>query len=255
MKEARRVGWSKSKKMWSTYVPGVGTVLAPHSIILHDLNRLVDETHAEIERLRAKVKQTWRWGWLFRRQSLRVGVHYSEHNKRFCIKSNPLHNPLDHTAGRQRAMIFDNNEVHDSVVEQVRHTLKSLGYNHFGLFKSGSAYYGKENPPDYDVVVLLCNVDLCTMIQLLKKDGWDDCAESAGVIPSGGDERTPGYGEVWASVRRGDTNIIMTTDAVWFYREQAATELVRKFALEEGKVLPKEQAIELFAMVRDGRAP
>lgn len=89
MKDARRVGWSTNKDMWSTYVPGVGAVMAPHSDTLHELNRLVDETHAEIESLRAKVNSGWRWGWLFRKESLWIGVHYSECNKRFCINLIP----------------------------------------------------------------------------------------------------------------------------------------------------------------------
>lgn len=152
-------------------------------------------------------------------------------------------------------MIYDNSAVHDAHLEEVRALMKGLGYQHFGIFKSGSAYYGKENPADYDIVVLLYNTQLRTVMELLKQDGWTDCAEDLNIIPSGGDERTPGYGQVWGSVRKHDINIIFTTEVVWYYREQAATELTRRFAQDEGEVLPKEEVIELFAMIRDGREP
>lgn len=36
-----------------------------------------------------KCPNGWRWGWLVRKESLWVGVHYSEYNKRFCINLIP----------------------------------------------------------------------------------------------------------------------------------------------------------------------
>lgn len=150
-------------------------------------------------------------------------------------------------------MIHDNSVIHDARLAEIAALLKEQGFKNVGIFKSGSAYYGKENPPDYDIVVRLLNCNLSNWIGLMKGLGWSDCAEDAECIPSGGDERTPGYGLVWCSVRKDDVNIIATTEDVWFYREQAATELVRKFALEDGEPLPKEEVIELFRLVRDGK--
>jgi len=34
-------------------------------------------------------RRAWKWGWLVRRESLWMGVHYSPHNKRWCINLLP----------------------------------------------------------------------------------------------------------------------------------------------------------------------
>lgn len=119
---------------------------------------------------------------------------------------------------------------------------------------TGSAYYGKVAPADFDVLMWLEFLpgggDLLDLIDALGKDGWQDCSWEGNT--SGGDTDEDDYGEVWMAVRKGTTNAIITVDPAFFYRQFAASTMVRTIAAQQQRVPFKSDIIRMFQYVRDG---
>lgn len=148
------------------------------------------------------------------------------------------------------------------------------------LFKqpTGSAFYGKDDPGDYDVLVLIRDSnapeghdifgrgdgmpgyrpdDMIGFIEAMKPLGYADCGEDGNT--SGGNTDEEDYHGSWCALRRefaGKTlNILATTDIIWYYRQAASTALCRQLA-EEFSVFPnKETFVGVFRAVREGINP
>lgn len=120
---------------------------------------------------------------------------------------------------------------------------------------TGSAYYGKPDPADYDCVMLIAiregHGDLFDLSEELHKLGWLDCSFEGNT--SGGDADDDLYGEQWIAARKGHMNAIITEDPAFYYRHFAASTMVRSIAIKRGEAPPKSEVIKLFQWVRDGK--
>lgn len=156
--------------------------------------------------------------------------------------------------------------------------IKAAGYRPLFKQPTGSAFYGKPDPGDYDVLVLIRDSnapdghdifsqgdgmpgyrpnDMLGFIEAMKPLGYADCGEDGNT--SGGNTDEEDYHGSWCALRRefaGKTlNILATTDIIWYYRQAASTALCRQLA-EEFSVFPsKETFVGVFRAVREGINP
>jgi hypothetical protein len=113
----------------------------------------------------------------------------------------------------------------------------------------GTAAYppGIVDPKDVDFLVL-CKGDVVGMLEADDEDvprhafgeGWDN----------GGSNALDADGDQWGSIRRGDVNLILTTDGGWYARSVQASEVCVALQLTE-----KFDRIVAYRVVRDGFAP
>lgn len=162
----------------------------------------------------------------------------------------------------QRAGGLANHDHHlAEVVVETRRAINTCGGHVSVLTRpTGSAHYGKVTPADFDVLALIRTQDaegnlgtpedLDGFINQMAACGWADCGQDGDT--SGGDTDSEDYRATWCALRKGQVNIIATTDLVWFYRQAAASELCRAIAQHEGDELSKERVIGLFRVVREG---
>lgn len=144
---------------------------------------------------------------------------------------------------------------------------------------TGSAFYGKPDPGDFDVLVLIREPandhngagllqeddgmphyrpeDMLGFIEAMKPLGYADCGEDGNT--SGGNSDEEDYHGSWCALRSEyhgkSLNILATTDVIWFYRQCAATALVRQMAEYAEEVPDKETVVGVFRAVREGVNP
>lgn len=117
----------------------------------------------------------------------------------------------------------------------------------------GSAWYGKEKPGDYDVLVLVPKDTLLEgLAERMASRLWTDCASDIGAT-SAGDPAGSDYYNTWIALRSGPFNAIITNDYVWCMRMRAASALVKQIATERYEVLEKEEVITIFRAIREGQ--
>lgn len=160
-------------------------------------------------------------------------------------------------------------------VSHVTQEIKDIGYRPLFKQPTGSAHYGKANPQDFDVLVLVRGPaetgtfkaddgmpgskpdDMEDFVQKLCAQGWTDCGEDGNT--SGGNADAEDYRASWCALRAEwngvDVNMIATTDIVWFYRQAAATALCRQLAEESEEFPDKETFVGVFRAVREGVNP
>ncbi len=175
--------------------------------------------------------------------------------------------------------LADHSAALSLAVDRARDDIKAAGF--IPLFKqpTGSAFYGKPDPGDFDVLVLIREPandhngaglfqeddgmphyrpeDMLGFIEAMKPLGYADCGEDGNT--SGGNTDEEDYHGSWCALRRefaGKTlNILATTDVIWYYRQAASTALCRQMA-EEFSIFPgKEEFVGVFRAVREGINP
>lgn len=186
--------------------------------------------------------------------------------------------------------LYDHTEELAKAVAQASEAIKAAGYRPLMKRASGSAYYGKQDPEDLDVLVLVRGERDLTEIHVddgmpgakpenledftaeMRAQGWKDCGEDGNT--SGGNADESDYHVDWVALRKvlkaGDefqhrlgpvrqqrrtVNIIATTDVVWYYRQVAAGEMVRSMAVEYNEVPRKDEVIGVFRCIREGLNP
>lgn len=123
---------------------------------------------------------------------------------------------------------------------------------------TGSAYYGKECPADYDALLfvrgsgLFKTVDLEDFAARAEDFGWSDCGKNDSDPCSGGEPNEYEYYSSWVALRKGEYNAIITTDRVFYLRMAAAAELVKSQSFNKGQALDKEEVVSIFRAVREG---
>ncbi|WPJ54361.1 hypothetical protein RCIP0075_00039 [Klebsiella phage RCIP0075] len=162
--------------------------------------------------------------------------------------------------------LHDHSEALNDALNEARRVLEECGFVVVHARPTGSAYYGRENPADFDVLVLIgeqaTNRDsdspawatlkddevVPNAIKALAAHQYEDCAYTAqeGDLGYEGEE----YGSVWAAVRGGRINIILTVSYEWYIRAAAATELTRRTSEVDGEVPPKDDIVEVFHICR-----
>jgi hypothetical protein len=114
----------------------------------------------------------------------------------------------------------------------------------------GTAAYPDEagvDPKDIDFLVL-CHGETVGMNDLIDTslprhafgEGWDN----------GGSNALDAEGDQWGSIRRGDVNLILTTDAGWYDRSIKASDVCVALQLTE-----KFDRIVAYRVIRDGFEP
>lgn len=182
--------------------------------------------------------------------------------------------------------LYDHTEALAKAVAQASEAIKAAGYRPLMKRASGSAYYGKQDPEDLDVLVLVRGERDLTEIYVddgmpgakpenlegftaeMRTQGWKDCGEDGNT--SGGNADESDYHVDWVALRKifvGDqlqvgelrnpktVNIIATTDVVWYYRQVAAGEMVRAMAVDYNEVPRKDEVIGVFRCIREGLNP
>lgn len=145
-------------------------------------------------------------------------------------------------------------DKHDRVVAYVEEELRAAGYATLECRKTGSAYYGDINPADYDVLVLVSkDTDLKRLAGKMRDGlhgiGWEDCAHRSDTPEYENEEND--YYDKWVAIRKGDANAIITSDKVWFYRSLACAVYCKNG--EDMLFADKDERIEMFRLIRDGR--
>lgn len=132
------------------------------------------------------------------------------------------------------------------------HAVKGVRVKVIDCQPTGSAYYGRQNPADFDCIMLLDiqQGDFADLWDGLDSAGWIGCGVEGNT--SGGDTDEADFGVTWVAVRRGQMNAILTTDKAFYYRHFAASTMVRAISAEHQCVPEKREIISLFQWVRDG---
>lgn len=162
-------------------------------------------------------------------------------------------------------MIHDHSEKLETGRFIAANDIDSCGHWAAQFGPTGSAYFGKEDPSDFDSLILVRKVategalhgvlleipdTLDDLIEKMEALGWELCGEDGEC--SGGNADSEDYRATWCAMRKGEFNAIITTDDVWYLRQAAATALVRQLSLDKGEALSKEQVIYYFRMIREG---
>lgn len=153
--------------------------------------------------------------------------------------------------------LHDHSEALNDTLNLAREMLEAEGFHVQAIRPTGSAYYGAENPGDFDVLVLVCGSAnelapdenlVGQVISAVARHGFEDCVYTAqeGDLAYDGEE----YGDVWAAVRRGRANIVLTRSPEWYIRAAAATELIRHTSVTDDRVPPKSSIVEVFHICR-----
>lgn len=112
----------------------------------------------------------------------------------------------------------------------------------FQQYPTGSAYIvGRASARDVDRVLLFETRDEAERFKTrsMVVDGWDICGRDYGIVDR----------DSFFALRKGDDNLIVVWDYLLYLRWVAATEVARKFGLQQ-----KHERIELFkAIVEDDR--
>lgn len=173
--------------------------------------------------------------------------------------------------------LADHSAILSTAVATARDDIKAAGYRPLFKQPTGSAYYGKQDPSDFDVLVLIRQEtsptpddirtsdgmpgyrpsDMLDFIKAMKAQGYTDCGEDGNT--SGGNADESDYHGSWCALRSEfngtSLNILATTDIIWYYRQAAATALCRQLA-EEFSVFPdKATFVGVFRAVREGVNP
>lgn len=174
--------------------------------------------------------------------------------------------------------LADHSAILSTAVATACDDIKAAGYRPLFKQPTGSAFYGKPDPGDFDVLVLVRQntvpddhdilslgdgmpgyrpADMLDFIKAMKAQGYTDCGEDGNT--SGGNADESDYHGSWCALRSEfngtSLNILATTDIIWYYRQAAATALCRQLA-EESSVFPdKYTFVGVFRAVREGVNP
>lgn len=176
--------------------------------------------------------------------------------------------------------LADHSAALSLATKQASEDIEAAGFRLLFKQPTGSAFYGKPDPGDFDVLVLIREDefsgrpegmpirtydgmpgrrpdDMLGFIEAMKPLGYADCGEDGNT--SGGNSDEGDYHGLWCALRRefaGKTlNILATTDVIWYYRQAAATALCRQLAQEFSVFPSKETFVGVFRAVREGVNP
>lgn len=146
-------------------------------------------------------------------------------------------------------MLADNSLALQAAARAIAADLEHCDVTPLRTVPTGSAYYGKPNPADYDSLVHVSPcIEVKALVSVLHKYGWRDCARETG--ESGYPDDSSDYGHKWVAVRLGGYNAIITNDQQWFYRQWAAGELCRMLTRQHGNAMLKQDVIDIFRLIR-----
>lgn len=111
-----------------------------------------------------------------------------------------------------------------------------VGVLEFSLIGS-AMFLPEEACQDVDFAVLTAGGAREDFLRLVG-EGWEDCAEQYDLQDG-----------TWGSVRRGDINLMITSDKAWYDRYKLAMEVCKALRLTE-----KKDRIAVCRVVRDGWA-
>lgn len=137
---------------------------------------------------------------------------------------------------------------HEEVRGYIISELARMGYGVRNTELTGSAAFGKEDPADYDVLVLVNHAaQLRDILLRLEGSGWYNCAEDSANVS---DKEKYGFGER-IILRKGDMNVQIYSD-VWEYVKGLAASLVVKRLIEDGMFAPhlRGDHVKAFRLLR-----
>lgn len=163
-------------------------------------------------------------------------------------------------------------------IVKVREDIRKAGFIPLFTQATGSACYGKANPEDFDVLVLVRwdvsgslnredtlafdkPPNLEHFVECMIAQGYKDCGEDGNT--SGGNADAEDYRASWCALKAHISeepfadvvNIIATNCPVWYYRQAAATALCKEHAQEAGTAPDKGTVVGIFRAVREGVNP
>lgn len=138
---------------------------------------------------------------------------------------------------------------HEEVRGYIIGELEKLGCWVCNTELTGSAAFGKVDPADYDVLVLVgrSQHELRDILLRLEASGWYNCAEDSANVS---DKEKYGYGDR-IILRKGDMNVQIYSD-VWEYVKGLAASLVVKRLIDDGMFAPylRGDHVKAFRILR-----